>query len=153
MKTEKPRLTPEELWKALEEQADADEMERIAELDDTALDAELRAGGFDPAKVRAEGAAFAKALLDRRDREASAAKKLELTRARLAKRAALRGTLSEAELRTRIELARHDPRLEQKIAVGFRNRDTAAATVQELEALLEEIEEVLDEAGDEEAMH
>jgi hypothetical protein len=44
----------------------------------------------------------------------------------------------------RIEIARNDPRLEQRVAVGFRNRETKPATVPELESMLEEIEELID---------
>jgi hypothetical protein len=145
-KNDPPRRTPEELWKALEELADTDEAERIHALSDEDLDAELRADGLDPTNVRAEGSAFVKALFDRRDRETAAARAIEAREARLEARAARRGTLSRDELVTRIGLAAHDPRLEEKMAVGFRNRDTAAATVAELESMLEEMEELLDGA-------
>jgi hypothetical protein len=143
-KDNRPRRTPEETWKALEKLAAEEEAERISELSDEQLDAELREGGFDPARVRAEGAAFAKMLLDRRDQEKGPAARLAGTEERLAKRAARRGTLTRDDLRARIETIQSDPRL--KLAVGFRNRDTAAADVPELEAMLEEMEDMLDAA-------
>ena len=136
MKTDKPRRTPEQVWKALEELAATDEMDRIIALTDGELDAELRDSGFDPAKVRADGVAFVATLFERRDREAKAEDELGHARARLAQRTARRGTLSREELRTRIEVARNSPRLEHRVMVAFRNRDTAEATVPELEAHL-----------------
>jgi hypothetical protein len=142
------KRTPEELWTALEDLAAEVEAERIKAMSDTELDDELRADGLDPAKVRAEGAAFAKALFDRREREQKAAERQAQMQSRLEERAARRGKLSKDELVKRIEIARNDPRLAQKVAVGFRNRDTNAATVPELESMLEEIEELVDAAAD-----
>jgi len=61
----KKKRTPEEAWKALEKIAVQDEAERVAELSDAELDAELRAEGFDPPRVRARGAAIADELMRR----------------------------------------------------------------------------------------
>ena len=144
MSAEKQRsLTDVELWQALEEQAAQDDMDEIAAMDDATLDAELRAKGVDPALTRAKGAALAEALFARRDREEKAALALADTRARMVQRAARRGTLSREALVVRIERARHDPRLAQSVAVAFRNRNEASASIEELESLLDEIEEVL----------
>jgi hypothetical protein len=64
------RPTTDELLAAIQEQADADEVDRIAALSDDALDAELRGLGDDPAAVRAKGAAIVaragKVLADQR---------------------------------------------------------------------------------------
>jgi hypothetical protein len=146
--SEKKKRTPEELWIALEEQARKDDAERIQALSDKELDTELREGGFDPAKVRQEGAAFAKMLLDRREREQKAAARTARMQARLEEREARRGTLPKPELVKRIAIARADPRLQGNVAVGFRNRDTTEATVPELEGMLEELEELIDAATD-----
>jgi hypothetical protein len=143
------KRTPEELWKALEDQAAKEDMDRIRGLSDAQLDAELRERGFDPAQTRQEGAALAKALLDRRAREQKAADRLAKSQARLDERAARRGTLAKEDLVKRIEVARMDPRLPERAAVGFRNRKTGEATVPELEGMLEEIEELIDLATDE----
>jgi hypothetical protein len=80
--------TPEELWNALEDVAAEEDAERIKAMSDTELDDELRVTGCDPAKVRAEGAAFAKALLDRREREQKAAERQAQMQSRLEERAA-----------------------------------------------------------------
>jgi hypothetical protein len=146
MKNEqKRRRTPEETWKALEDLAAEEDTRRIAALTDEELDAELAESGFDPAKVRAEGAVFAAALLDRRDREKEPEEKLQARRARLEARAARRGALSRDDLVKRIDALRADPRL--GLAVGFRNRDTSAAGVRELEDMLDEMDELLESAG------
>ena len=147
MSTDNPRRrTPAELWQALEDQAADADMKEIAAMDDATLDAELRADGVDPALMRAKGAAFAEALLKRREREAEPARKLADARARMVQRAARRGKLPRAELVRRIELGRSDPRIAQSLSVAFRNRGEAAASDAELEDLLDDIEDVLADA-------
>jgi hypothetical protein len=56
------KLPPGEAWKALEQMAFDDEAERILGLSDKELDDELARHGFDPAALRAEGAAYAEKL-------------------------------------------------------------------------------------------
>jgi hypothetical protein len=56
------RPATDELFAKIEEQADLDEMDRILAMDDAALDAELAQGGYDPAKVRADGRALGEKL-------------------------------------------------------------------------------------------
>jgi hypothetical protein len=55
----KKRLLPHEAWdRAIESMLD-DEAERISKMTPEELDADLRAKGVDPVRLRAKGAAFA----------------------------------------------------------------------------------------------
>jgi len=65
--TPKTKRTPRELWDALERAAREDEIDRFLAMPEAEVDARLRAKGYDPAAVRAEGVAFAKALAAKRD--------------------------------------------------------------------------------------
>jgi len=56
--SEKPNRRPAERWKALEDQAESDEMDRILALGDRELDEELGALGIDAEAERARGAAM-----------------------------------------------------------------------------------------------
>lgn len=51
-----------DLFERIEEEAAKDEAARIAAMDDAQLDAELKAGGLDPAAVRARGRALGEKL-------------------------------------------------------------------------------------------
>jgi hypothetical protein len=66
--TKKPKRSPEQAWKALEEMALREEGERVASLTDEELDAELAASGIDPEAARARGAALAARLLAKQAR-------------------------------------------------------------------------------------
>jgi hypothetical protein len=140
----KNRRPPEELWKAIEDQRDNDEMERILALSDAELDAELVAMGFDPEKERALGpiqaqqaAAQVEAQEKEREEQRQAQSRLSAIRAR-------RGKLDDATLRERIKQAKEDPRLPQRAAVLFRNRSTEAAKTEELESILDELEDLIE---------
>jgi pimeloyl-ACP methyl ester carboxylesterase len=59
----KPKLAPDEAWDALEKMAVDDEVERVLALSDEALDAELKAAGADPVRVRERGEALGRKLV------------------------------------------------------------------------------------------
>jgi len=149
MSATRGRRTPEELWKAIEEQSALDDMEDVAALTPEELDAELAAGGTEPEAVRAEGAALAARLLAMRERETKAQDDLSRARALLAGRRARRPRLSRKDLLDRIDRATKDPRLPERAMVQFRNRGFEQATDEELEALLDELEALPELHGDE----
>jgi hypothetical protein len=138
------KRTPAELWKALEAQAAADDMERIAALSPEELDRELATAGFDPKEVGDEGEALAKRLLAQRDAQAwqaAAHEKLAKVQAEFEERAKKpRAKLTRDQLLERITIARADPRLAAPVAVMFRHRPVEEASVEELEEMLDEIE-------------
>jgi hypothetical protein len=137
------KRTAREAWKAIEELAIEDEMDRILALSDAQLDAELVDAGFDPKEQADKGAAMATALLEHRAEQAwqaAAQDKSDRVGARFASRGPRGEKLSHDELLAAITRARLDPRLAQPVEVMFRNRPTEKATDEELEAMLEEIE-------------
>lgn len=139
----KPKRTPAETWKAIERQAEDDEIARFLAKSPAEVDASLRAAGHDPAAVRAEGKALAAQLLADRDRlawQVEAAEGLAREQARMDARTSRHATLSRAELLAKIAVARRDPRLVQRVAVMFRNRSEEEASEDELRAILQEIE-------------
>jgi hypothetical protein len=141
------RRRPEETWDALMRAADervADEMERIASLSKEKLDLELAAAGFHPEAEGAAGEALAARLLEKRAEDAGAVDEIARHRARLARLQARRGRLSREELRARIARAKNDPRLPAPLVVQFRNRGTDEATDEELEAVLTELEALIE---------
>jgi hypothetical protein len=144
---DKPRRTPEETWKAIERGAADDEMDRITALSDAELDAELRAIGFDPEEVREQGADMAARAPAILAEEWKREDELAQSRARLAARRAARPKLDAQGLRDRIALARKDPRLPQPAAVMFRNRKEGEETIEELESMLDELEDLIAESG------
>jgi hypothetical protein len=150
------RRRPDEAWDAImkiaQEDAIAKEMDRVASLSEEDLDRELAAAGFDPEEVGREGAAFARKLLEMREREAPAAESLAAERARLVRIAARRGKLSRAELEARIARAQRDPRLPAPVAMMFRNRPVGAeAPDDELESILTQLEAHIERAEEEAA--
>ena len=140
MSATRGRRTPEELWKAIEEQSALDDMDEIAAMTSAELDAELAAAGVDAQAVRAEGAALAQLLLATRERETPAHVEIVRARGLLAGRRDRRERLSRKDLLDRIARATNDPRLPERAMVQFRNRGVEQATDEELEALLEELE-------------
>jgi hypothetical protein len=136
---------PEEVWKAIEEQAMDHEMQRILALSDEELDAELRAAGFDPEVERELGPKQAReaaaAIEAREKREAE----LGAARQRLAARRARRVALDRETLLARIEAARNDARLPERATMLFRNRGTQTATDRELEDMLDELEDIIEQ--------
>lgn len=103
--------------------------------------ADLREMGVDPDELGKRGAAFAKALLEKR-REAlheDAVASVAPLEARLAKaRARPRG--AREEMLARIERARRDPRATAPIAVAFRGRAPEEPSDEELATLCEKLE-------------
>ena len=140
----KKKLTPVELWTAIENMEANDEAERILALDDAALDAEIAAGGGDPKAIREEGVAFVAKLVaarDERDWEEAAARKLAAVRAKIASRPkTTHEKLPRVELLARIASARANPKFAQPVSVMFRKHNAEQASDEELAALLEEIE-------------
>ena len=135
---------PVSLWKAIKEAEIQDDVDEVLAMSDAELDAYLAAHGGDPAKIRADGEALAKHLDAERDRLAwqeVALKELNEFRAAAAVRlGGPREKLSRDELFARIERARKDPRFTQPVTVLFRNKTPEAATDEELQAILDEIE-------------
>jgi hypothetical protein len=148
MSTPKTKRTPAETWdaimKAAEDDAAEQEMERVLAMSDAEVDDELAAAGFDPVKVRADGAALAARLLARRDAETAPAQAAHLERARLAQIRARRGKLDRSALLARIHTVKNDPRLPAPLAVQYRNRGTDEASDDELEDTLDALEALLE---------
>jgi hypothetical protein len=65
----KNKRTPDEILEAIEEQAAADEADRILALSDEALDHELAQAGFDPKAVRERGRRIGEPITARADPE------------------------------------------------------------------------------------
>jgi hypothetical protein len=144
------KRTPEETWDALRRQAEAEEIETFLALRSDEVDANLRAKGYDPAQVRAEGEALAKKLRADRERlawQVEAAQGLAREQARFAARPARYAGLSRGELLARIAAARTDPRFTQPVSVMFRNRKAEEASEDELRAVLEEIDALRSDEG------
>ncbi len=148
MTTPPKKRTPAETWDAIMRMADDDaadqEAERILALSPEELDRELAAEGFDPAKLRADGAAHVARLLAKREADLATIEKLEREQARLVAIRARRGKLGRDALLARIALAKNDPRLPAPLAVQYRNRDASAATDEELEDTLDALEAQLE---------
>ncbi len=141
------KRTPEEVWKAIVKGAEDDEIDRVLAMSDQEVDAELRAHGGDPEKIRREGAALAAKLGADADRLAwqfEAAEALAREQARLAARPKKYDAVPRAELEMLLAAARTSPRFAQPVAVMFRNRKTEEASDDELRALLEEIDDLAD---------
>jgi hypothetical protein len=150
MTTPKKKRTPQEVVRAIEEQALVDEQERVKNLSDAGVDAEIRGAGGDPEGIASRAEAFVAKLKEKRraEWEASARDKLDAARSVLSKREARPGVaktrgLTRQELIERIEAARNDPRYTQKIAVAFRDRKLDESTDEQLEAMLDSIEDLV----------
>jgi hypothetical protein len=141
------KRTPEETWRALDDQAAADDAADIRAMTNEELDRELAAQGFDPAEERAKGAELAAFLLARREREQKAEAEVGARRARLVQRAARRGPLTRQQVLARIEIARLDPRLPAPAVLMLRKTRVEQATDEELEALLDELEDLVERAS------
>jgi hypothetical protein len=145
--------------KAIEDAEFRGEAERIAAMSSDEVDAELRAEGGDPAKIRARGAALAAKLLAERTKTededeselpwaARARERLEEVR-RMANEAAARKTkLPRVELMARVNAARNSPRFAQPVASLFRKRTPEQMSDEELEATLESLGLLADIEGD-----
>jgi hypothetical protein len=105
------------------------------------VDEELRAAGGDPAKIRAEGAAFAAKLLEARRKELAARAKKDLERRReAAARAPRIPRGSREDLLAMLAAVQNHPRYAGRVSAMFRKRSLSEATDEELAVLLEEIE-------------
>jgi hypothetical protein len=134
---------PEETWDAIRRQAERAEIERFLKKTPAEVDASLRARGYDPAAVRAEGEAFAKNIQAQQDRLAwqkEAAEGLAKEQARLAARPPKYAGVPHKKLVELVAAARTNPRFGQPVAVLFRNRKAEEASEEELRAILEEID-------------
>ena len=141
------KRSPEETWKALEDQAAEDDAQRLLAASDAEIDAELAAAGVDTAAASARGLDFIAHLTATRDKHADAADRLRRARALLASRPPRRGKLPRKELEERVEAARRDPRFSAPAAILFRNRETGEATDAELEDLLGVLEALAEIVG------
>jgi hypothetical protein len=145
----KKKRSAEETWKAIEREADLDEMNRIINLSDKELDAELRAAGFDPEEEARKTSELIDKLKARHDREAPHAADLAHARARLAARRARRVKRPRAELKDRIAIAQKDPRLPKSASVHFRNHNEEEASDEELADLLDALEDLIEQHEEE----
>jgi hypothetical protein len=133
---------PRALFRAMKEQELEDDLDEILAMSDAELDRELAAGGGDPAAIRAAGVAHVARLIGDRERLAwhgAAASKLDALRATAAAMKT-KTRLSRDELLTRIAIARENPRFAAPVAVLFQKKTEEAATDEELQDLLDEIE-------------
>jgi hypothetical protein len=137
------KRSPRETWEAIEKQAREAEIDAFLALKTEEVEARLRAAGEDPDALRAEGAALAKRLSADRARlawQVVAAEGLAREQAKIDAQAGRFAHLSRADLEARLTAARKSPRLQQPVAVMFRNRKPEEASDDELRAILEEIE-------------
>jgi len=132
------------LWKSIQESEVQADVEEILAMSDAELDAYLTENGGNPAEIRAAGEALARDLDARAERLAwhgeMHAKLDDFRAVAAAARAAPRPKLSQRELLDRIALARTDPRFAAPVAALFRDKKPEASTVEELQALLDQIE-------------
>jgi len=135
---------PEELWAAIEREAENDEIARLLALSPAEMDAELRAAGFDPEKERALGVQQAREAPEIIRAEEEHREENRRARARLAAKRKARGVLDIEALKRLIDLRKRDPGLPAPAAVLYRNRGTDASTREELEAMLDELEDLID---------
>lgn len=146
--TKPKKRTAEEAMKATEEQRWREEALAIEAMTSDEVDAELRAAGGDPAKIRAEGEALAKRLHAERVSAhdaplpwvAKANARLEEVRAMVAVGTVRKTKLSRGELLAKVDEARNDPRFAKPVAALFRKRSAEESSDAELEALLEAME-------------
>ncbi|MFI5300488.1 MAG: hypothetical protein ACHREM_20570 [Polyangiales bacterium] len=135
---------------AIQRAAIDDELDEILAMPDDALDRSIAESGGDPAQIRSGGAKLARELFDRRTRlawHAATEHRIEAFRAK-AEAARQKEPLPRWELLARLEFARRDPRLATPVAMMFQKKSAEAATDEELQAMLDEIELLAD--GDEE---
>jgi hypothetical protein len=116
------------------------------------VDDELRAAGGDPERIRAEGAAFAKQLLEKRRAILKDRTREDLARRRAAAaRAPHIPRDSRDDLLAMLAAVQKNPRYAGRVTAMFRKRNLGDATNEELAVLLEEIEaaRLLDDKDDE----
>jgi hypothetical protein len=147
MKSANKKRTPEEGWSALERLADEDRIAAILSMSEDELDQELRAAGFDPEEEARRGVENAAKAPARIAKEKEGRAELAAARARVEARRAARGKLDLEDLKKRIELAKRHPNLPAQAAVAFRNRKEGEPGEAELEAMLDELEELIERHG------
>ncbi len=145
----KPKATtkrsPKQIWDGIDRERANDEMARILALSPAELDAELRAHGFDPDQERALGERQAREAPKIIAAEEHARDARARAGARLRARREARGPHDVAARRERIARLRNDPRLSEPFAILFRNRSPEDVGREELEAILDEMEDLADD--------
>ena len=145
-----PKRTPAETWKAIEGYRPARTRSPASSRSPRPRSTRASApAGTTPPPSAQEGAALGASSASRTSRSArawqvAAAEGLARDQARFERRAPKGATLSRDELLAQIAIVRKDPRLVQPAAVMFRNRKTEEASVEELRAMLEELEALAD---------
>ena len=139
-----------QLWKSIQEQEALDDWDEIQAMSREELDAWIRAHGGDPEGIRARGKAHAERLLERRaastaDGDAVKAHEAFGAAARLARRKTL---LPREELLARLGLAWGQPKVSSAAAALFQKKAEEATSDEELQALLEQLELLLQVEGD-----
>ena len=129
------------LWKTIQEQEAEDDMAEFLAMSSAEVDDYIRTNGGDPAAIRARGAAQIRELFERREANAwhgEALKQQEAFQGTLAaaKRKVL---LTRDELLARLAVAVSHPRL-GVAAASFRKQADDAATDEQLQALLDQLE-------------
>ena len=129
--------TEAELWKALQEIDDPLD----AQVPSASVDAQLRAAGVDPDALGKEGASLAAKLQE--------SHRLSWQKAAVRKKDAFEGLgqfkvdlagMSQPEVLERLNALRSDPRFGPQIMTAFRKRKPEESTLDELKALLEDVE-------------
>ncbi len=136
------RKTPGSLFRTLQEEEAADDLEEILAMSETELDAFITKEGGDPAGIRARGAAHAKAL-DERLTSKAWHDEMEAKHERFRDVAAANKSttvLPRDVLLARLTAARNNPRFNERVATLFQKKTEEAATDQELQDLLDRIE-------------
>ncbi len=127
------------LWRTIQEQELEDDVAELEAMSDEDLDRYIADNGGDPAGIRRRGLELVKRLEAQRATREADVKKLEALR----DEAAAHRTgprLSRAELLTRLEAARNDPRFQAPVATMFQKKRPEASTDDELQSLLAAIE-------------
>ena len=119
------RNNPGSLWRTLQEEAAADDLEEILAMSETELDAYITKEGGDPVGIRARGAAHAKALDERLTTKAWH-DEMEAKHERFRDVAAANKSttlLPRDVLLQRLGAARNNPRFSERVATLFQKED------------------------------
>jgi hypothetical protein len=133
------------LHKNLKQQRIEDDVARFAAMTPAEVDDYIRRNGGDPEGIRARGGAFAKRLMARREAnawQAEAVKKQVSFQATVAA-AKSRVLLARDELLARIAAAMNHPRVTAAGAASFRQKIAEAATDEQLQEILDQLEMLL----------
>lgn len=137
--------TDAELWKALLRIDDPLD-ERVSS---ASVDEQLRAAGLDPDAIAKEGGSYVMNLQEgeRLSWQKAATRKKEAFDG-LAQARTNIGAMSQVEILARLNSLRSDPRLGPQIMTAFRKRKPEESSVEELKALLEDVEALRSLASD-----